>query len=234
MDDSRHVSKFYQLAFQAPLIADLIRRLEAATSRLEDIATTSFDPAIASPAPIANGTPAAFGGVVAGFPAGGSDGTSKAVEAAPVPSPVTSPPLSKPADLPEVIKDFDELSDGDLAKFITLSEALDPLLAEQAHAFKKAWNVQRQFLLVTLLAKKPSLDGLIAALQPTQEAMFSVEAVREKNRGSPWKDHLSMVSDGAGTLSWVAIEHKPYESVAELFGGAQMYGNNVLRHFKDK
>jgi adenylyl cyclase-associated protein len=212
---------------QAPSIADLIRRLEAATSRLEDIASSSFDPS-ATPVPLINGS------VPSPIPAGpaGAPG-SKAVESSATPA-ASTPPPPKPADLPEVIKDYDELTEGDLVKFVSLSEALDPLLADQAHAFKSAWDVQRRFLLVTTKSKKPNMDGLIKALQPTQEAILSVESVREKNRGSPWKDHLSMVADGAGTLGWVAIEQKPFEYVAELFGGAQMYGNKVLRHFKDK
>jgi adenylyl cyclase-associated protein len=221
----------YEADHQAS-IADIVYRLEAATSRLEDIASSSFDPATStSPTPTANGT-AAVGASIAGTTAAGALLSPKASESSQ--ATVTAPTPPKPADLPDVIKDYDALIDGDLAKFVALSEALDPLLAEQAHAFKSAWDVQRKFLLITTKAKKPSMDGLIKSLQPTQEAILKVESVREKNRGSPWKDHLSMVSDGTGTLGWVTVEPKPFECVAELFGGAQMYGNKVLRHFKDK
>jgi adenylyl cyclase-associated protein len=207
--------------------------LEAATSRLEDIASSSFDPSSATPAPLTNGSADNFTRSASATPAAGVPVVG-VTAATPSPTPTPAAPIPKPVDLPEVIKDYDELIDGDLAKFVSLSEALDPLLAEQAHAFKSAWVVQRKFLLVTTKAKQPKMEGLIKALQQTQEAIFAVEAVREKNRGSPWKDHLSMVSDGAGCLGWVAVDPKPFECVAELFGGAQMYGNKVLRHFKDK
>jgi len=74
----------------------------------------------------------------------------------------------------------------------------------------------------------------IATLKGIQADMTRVDIVREKNRGSPMKDHLAMVADGVGALAWVTIEPKPAEYVAELFGGAQMYGNKVLKEHKDK
>jgi adenylyl cyclase-associated protein len=216
---------------QIPSLADLLHRLEAATSRLEDIASSSFDPAAAEATPIANGSAQTSRNGTSAFGAP-SGFTPKIIETAPSNSVTPTPPSH--IELPDVIKDYDQLIKGDLAKFISLSEALDPLLAEQAQAFKAAWGVQRQFLLVTTMAKQPPIDKLIKSLQDTQEAILNVEVVREKNRGSPWKDHLSMVADGASTLGWVTVEPKPFECVAELFGGAQMYGNKVLRHFKDK
>jgi adenylyl cyclase-associated protein len=68
----------------------------------------------------------------------------------------------------------------------------------------------------------------------TQTHMVAVDDVRQKNRASPLKDHLAMVADGVSTLGWVAMEYKPAEYAAELFGGAQMYGNKVLKQYKDR
>jgi adenylyl cyclase-associated protein len=71
-------------------------------------------------------------------------------------------------------------------------------------------------------------------LKDTQMKMMAVDETRQKNRGSPLKDHLAMVADGIAVLGWVTIDHKPAEMAAELFGGAQMYGNKILKQFKDK
>lgn len=43
-----------------------------------------------------------------------------------------------------------------------------------------------------------------------------------------------MVSDGVGTLGWVTMDTKPADVVAELFGGAQMWGNKVLKEHKER
>jgi adenylyl cyclase-associated protein len=71
-------------------------------------------------------------------------------------------------------------------------------------------------------------------LKDTQENMMAVIEIRLANRASPLKDHLAMVADSAETLGWVTLDEKPADYVAELFGGAQMYGNKVLKQYKDK
>lgn len=71
-------------------------------------------------------------------------------------------------------------------------------------------------------------------LKDTQTQMLAVDELRTKNRGSNLKDHLAMVADGVGVLGWVTLDTKPAEMAAELFGGAQMYGNKILKQYKDK
>jgi adenylyl cyclase-associated protein len=71
-------------------------------------------------------------------------------------------------------------------------------------------------------------------LKGLQKYMTQVDDIRQGNRASPLKDHLAMVADGVGALAWVTIEPKPQDYVAELFGGAQLYGNKVLKEYKDK
>ena len=50
------------------------------------------------------------------------------------------------------------------------------------------------------------------------------------------KDPLAMVADGVGTLGWVGGRAglNTYEYITELFGGAQLYGNKVLKEYRDK
>jgi adenylyl cyclase-associated protein len=71
-------------------------------------------------------------------------------------------------------------------------------------------------------------------LKDTQLKMIAVDDTRQKNRGSTLRDHLAMVADGIAVLGWVTVDHKPAEWAAELFGGAQMYGNKILKQYKDK
>jgi adenylyl cyclase-associated protein len=73
-------------------------------------------------------------------------------------------------------------------------------------------------------------------LKDLQTAIEKVDEARQRNRDAPLRDPLSMVADGVGALGWVTVEGnpKPYEYIHDLFGGAQMYGNKVLKEYRDK
>ena len=108
----------------------------------------------------------------------------------------------------------------------------------QAKAVSQAFSAQRQFLLVTTKAKKPDMLSSVYmdTLKDLQQAMEKVDNVRHSNREPALKDPLSLVADGVGALAWITVESnpKPADYIAELFGGAQMYGNKVLKEYKEK
>ncbi|QDS70631.1 hypothetical protein FKW77_000735 [Venturia effusa] len=214
------------------LLTRIIYRLEAATSRLEDIAASTVGLEVPQEP---NGAPSPSAAVL---PA-----QAKA-----------APPVPPKEELPSSIVDFDTLIYGDVKAYHTLSTAdsIGGVLGEQvciidttpshlltllqAEAFMKAFKAQRQFLRVTTKAKKPDLasPAYMDTLKGLQKYMTQVDDIRQGNRASPFKDHLAMVADGVGALAWVTIEPKPQDYVAELFGGAQLYGNKVLKEYKDK
>jgi adenylyl cyclase-associated protein len=92
------------------LLTRLIYRLEAATSRLEDIASSTAGLEIA---PNTNGAPSTAAAVV------------------PVPAPSSAPPAKE--ELPSMIEDFDTLIYGDVKAYHTLStgKSIGGLLGEQ-------------------------------------------------------------------------------------------------------
>lgn len=77
----------------------------------------------------------------------------------------------------------------------------------------------------------PQFSELIKDLQ---QEMSTVNDIREANRASPFKDHLAMVGEGMGALQWVVFEGKPADYVAEVLGGVQLFGNRVLKEYKEK
>jgi adenylyl cyclase-associated protein len=106
-----------------------MRRLEAATSRLEDIASSSFDGSTTpskSAATTTNGVPAIVGG-----PAGvvGATGSQDASPGTATPA----APVEVKEELPQLVEDFDALVNGDLKAYHELSKApsIDKLLGEQ-------------------------------------------------------------------------------------------------------
>jgi adenylyl cyclase-associated protein len=85
---------------------------------------------------------------------------------------------------------------------------------------------------VSTKAKKPDSypQELLKDLRKSSEA---INSVRESNRGSPLFNHLSAVAEGVVPLGWL-FEARPADFVTESFGGAQFYGNRVLKEYKEK
>ncbi|KAK8198556.1 suppressor of rasval19 [Zalaria obscura] len=206
-------------------LTTLIKRLEAATSRLEDIAssTASFEQ------PTANGAPS-----------GTVHQTSSMPELPTVsgdsPQPPSQPAAPAQAALPATIIDMDNMITGDLKKFVDAGEGLDKIIADQSQAVSRAFTAQRQFLLVSTKSKKPDMTSpdFSDLIKDLQKEMSTVNDIRESNRASQYKDHLAMVGEGMGALQWVVFEGKPADYVAEILGGVQLFGNRVLKEYKEK
>jgi adenylyl cyclase-associated protein len=206
----------------------LVRRLEAATSRLEDIASASasFDhqngvAAAAVAAPQSNSAPE--------LPALNKDASASQ-------TPTPPPPAAK-EDLPPTIEAMDELISEHVSAFTKAASNLDPLISTQASSVSSAFADQRRFLLVSTKAKKPDMqspDTFNVLLKDLQQHMGAVGDIRDSNRASTLKEHLAMVGEGIGALQWLLMEGKPADFVGETVGGAQMYGNRVLKAYKEK
>jgi len=92
-------------------LTTLVHRLEAATSRLEDIASATIEPP---------------------KPNGASPHSPLAAAPLPPPIPSVAEPVKPKADpLPESVEDFDSFINGTVKKFLTLSDELGGPLAQQ-------------------------------------------------------------------------------------------------------
>lgn len=91
----------------------LLLRLEAATSRLEDMVPTISDPSAVSKG-------------AASLPESGLTAPDADLRS----GPASSPKLA-PAPLPPAIDDFDALINGDVKTFVNMSEEIGGLVAEQ-------------------------------------------------------------------------------------------------------
>jgi len=205
--------------------ADIVHRLEAATSRLEDIASSTGELPQAVPA-------------LQQTIASPQSALSTASTPAPPPSATPAPKLP-PEPLPESIEEFDAFIGNSVGKYVKLSGKLGGLVAEQAAKALQGFQAQRQFLLITTRAKKPDLTGSEMSvyqdlLKPINESLMAVTNIKESNRGSAVFDNLSAVSEGIMVLAWVTVENRPYKHVEDALGSAQFFGNRVLKQHKDK
>lgn len=198
-------------------LTTLIKRLEAATSRLEDIATSTELP---------KDVPALKETVLS-------------PPAASTPQAVPQAPTAPQEELPESIEDFDNFLNSSVDKFAKLSTQIGGVVAKQAAEVSRGFSEQRKFLLLTTKAKKPDVHGSEMAvfqslIQPINEALVAVTEIKEANRPDPKYNHLSTVSDGIMVLAWVTVENKPHKHIDDTLSSAQFFGNKVLKEFKEK
>ncbi|KAI9780406.1 MAG: hypothetical protein M1816_002864 [Peltula sp. TS41687] len=209
-------------------LTTLIKRLEAATSRLEDMAqsTTTTDHTTTTSTNGVSGSKAAA--VVGGGSVGGGGGATG--------ENVTRAPAPLIESLPPSIEAFDDLIASDVKKFVGLSEELGGVVADQSSGVFKAFGAQRKILIVATKAKKPEVQSplYMEILTELQRQMGSVGDFREMNRGSPFFSHLSAVSEGIRVLGWITVEPKPADYIAETFSSAQFFGNRVLKEYKER
>ncbi|KAM5348512.1 hypothetical protein ACJ41O_008336 [Fusarium nematophilum] len=207
-------------------LTTLIKRLEAATSRLEDIAASTEAP---PDAPVPNQ-------VVPSPPKPSVVPTPPAAPAVPA-TPSNPEPVAEP--LPESIEEFDAFLNSSVDKYVKLSHQLGGLVAQQASQVRTGFQEQRKFLLISTKAKKPNLSGpdlpvYEGLIKPINEALMAVTELKEANRPDPMYTQLSTVSDGIMVLAWVTVDSRPYKHVEECLGSAQFFGNRVLKEQKDK
>ncbi|TPX67087.1 hypothetical protein SpCBS45565_g03994 [Spizellomyces sp. 'palustris'] len=174
-------------------LASLIKRLEAATQRIEEVA-----------------------------------GRNKSAEAAP------SGPVSSVGSGGPSVTAFEDLIGGPLQVYVSGSAAIGGLVKEQAESLREAIQAQKALIQVAAASKKPDTPTLQELLKPTQAAITKITELREKNRASPFYNHLSTVSEGIPGLGWVVVEPAPAPFVGEMRDSAQFWANRVIKEYKDK
>ncbi|KAI1468695.1 adenylate cyclase associated N terminal-domain-containing protein [Daldinia caldariorum] len=209
-------------------LVTLIKRLEAATTRLEDIAESTIELPQVVPALTATGA----------TPSPSSTSSPTVQQAVPTPTHLAS--VQSPQEpLPESIEEFDAFIDQSVGKYVKASNKLGGLIAEQASKVLGGFQQQRRFLLISTKAKKPDITGSEMVvyqelLKPINEALMAVGSIKESNRGSDVFSQLSTVSEGIMVLAWVTVDNRPYKHVEESLVSAQFFGNRVLKEYKDK
>lgn len=225
----------------------LLKRLEAATSRLEDIAIAqgrgvpASDVLRTSEAPTdTSRTTSTSTEAVTDVSVGGAAATAAA--AATEPTSASAPAsISAPAVevAPPAVAGWDADVVPALDAFVQQSAAIAPLLGEQAAAVRAAFDQVRTIVRVASACQKPAggagAPAFAPFLQPLQAELQRVLDLRDKNRGEKALfNHLSTVSEGIPAVGWVAVEPTPVPYVNEMKDSAQFYANRVLKEFKER
>ena len=209
-----------QFNVQGYNIVTILKRLEAATSRLEDI--TIFQE-------LANKA----------LPANGANGVHEAVTETPstnsviTDAPAASKEVDTTASLP-VIVDFNALISG-LSPFVEHSKSIDQLVGDAAQLLVSAFENQREFIKIAIQSKKPNFNDkeFLDLLTPINELISKIVEIKDKNRTSHFFNHLNTISEGSPVLGWIVSE-TPVSFIPEYKDSAKFWGDRILKEYREK
>ncbi|KAF7304653.1 C-CAP/cofactor C-like domain-containing protein [Mycena kentingensis (nom. inval.)] len=199
-------------------LATIIKRLEAATSRIEDLA---------------------MAGGLQGAASSTNPDSRSATAAAPPPPPPPPPPPAAPAvpETPARVVAFDEtVMDSKLKPFVELTASLgaSPTLVEIVGIFEKQFQGLRAFLLLSSSCQQPDEAALRELLSPIQLSIESITRCKDAGRKDrEWFNHITIVGDGGLVVGWI-VNPKPGPYIGEIKDSVLYNGNRVIKEFKEK
>uniref|UniRef100_A0A1A9WUC6 Adenylyl cyclase-associated protein n=1 Tax=Glossina brevipalpis TaxID=37001 RepID=A0A1A9WUC6_9MUSC len=149
--------------------------------------------------------------------------------------PPPSPPLPSVQELESMsVLGYQDIVDGPLSQYLALSYKIGGDVAKQAEFVKLAFEAQLQYVTLATQCSQPGQDKQMALLKPTSDQITEIQDFREKNRASPFFNHLSAISESIPALGWVCVSPTPGPHVKEMNDAGQFYTNRVLKEWKEK
>ncbi|KAH0584335.1 hypothetical protein H2248_009877 [Termitomyces sp. 'cryptogamus'] len=215
-------------------LATIIKRLEAATSRLEEIAelNSSIAPRLGS-TDSSSGYPS-----VAPIPAS----PSPTVPAPPPPPPPPPPaPTAGPAvpgvpEIPQSATAFSEnVIDAKVKPFVELTKsfAATPVI-EVVDLIAKQFDDVHGLVLLYANCQQPDQKTKEGLLTPLSAGIEAVAHAKEKNRKErDWFGHIAFLSEVGAHVGWV-VSPKPASHINEVRDSVVYYGNKIMQEYKSK
>lgn len=202
-------------------LVKLLKRLEDATARLEDV--TIYQE-----------------GYLQSKLGGSSDETKVTPSAGDVGSVVSAPIAESKIDDQSVVVDpkeivsFKKFIQDNLVPLSKLSDSVDPVVVEAVEVLKGAFEFQIQLIQAALISKKPDYSSaeFANALKPLNESVMKIGELKEQNFSNKYANYLSALADGAPIISWV-VSDAPMSLVSDFKDSTQFWTNRILKDFKD-
>ncbi|KAF2882039.1 hypothetical protein ILUMI_24139 [Ignelater luminosus] len=129
---------------------------------------------------------------------------------------------------------FQDVLQGPFATYLVVSQQIGGDVATHSALVERAFQAQLQYLILASQSKAPTQAEQIHLLQPTSQHISAIQDFREKNRTSPYFNHLSAISESIPALGWVTVSPAPSPYVKEMNDAGQFYTNRVLKDWKEK
>ncbi|WVQ82634.1 hypothetical protein IAT38_004766 [Cryptococcus sp. DSM 104549] len=211
-------------------LSTVLKRLEAVTSRLEDIAVSQSSP---SPTGSIRSPTAVSHDAVAGH-------TVPPPPPPPPPAPLAAGVQSSQAVAltPAVQAYQDEIVNGALKDFLEKSAEVGGVVQEHSALFEPLCEAQLAFLKMASAHSKPSsVPALGPLLEPQGKAVGAIVEAKDKlgrgKEGREWGSCLSTLGEGVSAWGWVQVEAAPAPYVGEMKNAAQFWGDRVVKQFKE-
>ncbi|XP_055916270.1 adenylyl cyclase-associated protein 1 isoform X2 [Eupeodes corollae] len=146
------------------------------------------------------------------------------------PLPPPPPPISESMS----VLGYQDIVQGPLSQYLALSQKIGGDVATHSKLVKAAFDAQTQYVMLATESAKPSQDKQMELLKPTSDQISAIQSFREKNRASPFFNHLSAISESIPALGWVCVSPTPGPHVKEMNDAGQFYTNRVLKDWKEK
>lgn len=146
------------------------------------------------------------------------------------PLPPPPPPISESMS----VLGYQDIVQGPLSQYLALSTKIGGDVATHSKLVKAAFDAQAQYVTLATESAKPSQEKQMELLKPTSDQIAAIQSFREKNRASPFFNHLSAISESIPALGWVCVSPTPGPHVKEMNDAGQFYTNRVLKDWKEK
>ncbi|KAF3985528.1 hypothetical protein FT663_05021 [Candidozyma haemuli var. vulneris] len=216
-----------QLNVQGYNIVTILKRLEAATCRLEDI--TIFQEEANKAQPL---TRDSVSEALSAPSSSDVSEVSKSAVTSTEPHPVKTPADAAPA---KFVTAFDEFIKSHIVPFVTLSKAIDQAVGAAAAELCAAFVEEGKFLGLVAQTKKPGMDdaSLQKALEPINLHIFNISLLKDSKRGTKTFNHLNTISEGAPVLGWI-VSGTPLSFVPEYKDSARFWSDRIMKEYRDK
>lgn len=208
-------------------LVKLLKRLEVATARLEDV--TIYQEGYLH-SKIAEATKADTKSV-----ASESEHKNKNESSSqPAISATASTVSSNEEEQPKAVSQFEAFVTTSVNPVVELSEKIDPVVFESMKLFKSAFDFQLKLIKVASKSKKPdfSSTAFSDSVKPISATILDINELKDKNRQSKYSAYLNSITEGAPLFSWIAVE-TPVSLITDFKDAAQFWTNRVLKDFKE-
>lgn len=103
------------------------------------------------------------------------------------------------------VNGYEDIIIGPLAQYLSLSKTIGGDVAKHAEIVQKTFAAQFEYVKLAAASAQPTPAKQQALLKPTSENISVIQDYREKNRSSPFFNHLSAISESIPALGWVCV-----------------------------
>ncbi|KAJ1542654.1 adenylate cyclase-binding protein [Saccharomyces cerevisiae] len=209
MPDSKYTMQGYNLV-------KLLKRLEEATARLEDVTIYQEGYIQNKLEASKNNKPSESGA--------DANTTNE-------PSAENAPEVEQD---PKCITAFQSYIGENIDPLVELSGKIDTVVLDALQLLKGGFQSQLTFLRAAVRSRKPDYSSQTFAdsLRPINENIIKLGQLKESNRQSKYFAYLSALSEGAPLFSWVAVD-TPVSMVTDFKDAAQFWTNRILKEYRE-